>query len=63
MTRDEKMAYLHAIACKRLDAQTRLALHIALTTVEYAEDPRHSAAEARALLNELCERHGIKINT
>ena len=63
MTNEEKMAYLHAIASKRLDAQTRLVLHFALLQVEYAEDPRRSAAGARALLNELCERHGIKINT
>lgn len=61
MTRDEKMAYLNAIAKKKLSADQTLQLHLAVIALEFAEDPSHSPAQARAYLEQVCDRYGVKV--
>ena len=61
MTHDEKMAYLTAIATKKLSADQTMHLHLAVIAVEFAEDPRQSPAQARAYLKEMCDRYGVKV--
>ena len=62
MTHDEKMAYLNAVKAKKdLDPSQALQIHCVIMMVEFIEDPDASPKQARALLQELCARYGVKV--